>query len=152
MARLHGATVRPALGAERAATHHLPVMRHGVIAGIGAASMVAAWLVFVSAFADGGPLGSLLGDTAMLLVPGVAIAGGVVAALLDGGLRAYTALLAGAAATVIAFAAWTAAFGQGTETGELVAIGVGFAVSTLSVGFISVAALARLSGRRRPGR
>lgn len=123
--------------------------RHVVIAAIGAGSMVAAWLVFDSALSDWGALGNLLGDRAMLLVPGVVIAAGILAALVDRGVRAYAALLAGAVATVIAFAGWNAVFGPGTESLELAAIGIGLAVSMLSAGFVPVAVARWLVDRSR---
>lgn len=124
-------------------------MRYLAMAAIGAGSMVAAWLVFGSAFSDWGILGTVLGDRAMLLVPGVVIAAGVLAALIDRGLRAYAALLAGAVATVLAFVAWTAVLGSGTETLELAAIGIGLAVSMLSAGFVPVAVVGWLADRTR---
>jgi hypothetical protein len=140
---------RPALGAPTRSTHDRRVKRHLVIAAIGAGSMVAAWLVFDSAFSDWGTLGTLLGDRAMLLVPVVVIAAGVVGALVDRGVRAYVALLAGAVATVIAFAGWNAAFGPGSESLELAAIGTGLAVTMLSAGFVPVAVARRLVDRSR---
>lgn len=125
-------------------------MKHYVvIAAIGAGAMVAAWLVFDSAFSDWGLLGSLLGDRAMLLVPGVIVAVGVLAALVDRRPRSYVTLLAGALATVIVVAGRDAVLGPGTESLELAAIGAGLAVAMLSAGFLPVAIFGRLRDRTR---
>lgn len=122
-------------------------MRRSVIAAIGAGSMVAAWLVFDSAFSDWGFLGNLLGDSAVVLVPGVVIAGGVLAGALDRRPAGYAAVVGGALATVLAFAAWNALLGPATEILTLTAIGMGLAISMLTVGFVPTALVGSLVDR-----
>jgi hypothetical protein len=122
-------------------------MRRFVIAAIGAGSMVAAWLVFDSAFSDWGFLGNLLGDAAVVLVPGIVIAGGVLAGALDRRPAGYAAVVGGALATVLAFAAWNALLGPATEILTLTAIGMGLAISMLTVGFVPTALVGSLVDR-----
>lgn len=111
--------------------------------------MVAAWLLFHSAFADEGFLGNLLGDRAALLVPSVVIAAGVLAALADRRPRSYAAVVGGAVAAVLAFAAWNVLFGPGAEVVSLAAIGTGLAVSMLTLGFVPAATASWLVERIR---
>lgn len=114
--------------------------------------MVAAWLAFASAFADEGFLGNLLGDRAALLAPSVVIAAGVLAALVDRRPGSYAAALGGAVAAVLVFAGFNAFLGSGTEIVSLAAIGIGLAVSMLTLGFVPAAAATWLVERvRRPG-
>jgi hypothetical protein len=128
-------------------------MRHLVSAAIGAGSMVAAWLAFHASFADEGFLGELVGDRAVVLVPSVVIAAGILAALVDRGPRSYAAVVGGAVAAVLAFAGWNVAFGPGTEIVSFAAVGVGLAISMLTLGFVTAAAVGWLVQRlRRPGR
>jgi len=122
-------------------------MRRFVIAAIGAGSMVAAWLVFDSAFSDWGFLGNLLGDSAVVLVPGVVIAGGVLAGALDRRPGGYAAVVGGALAIVFAFAAWNALFAPATEILTFTAIATGLAVSMLTVGFVPTALVGLLVDR-----
>lgn len=122
-------------------------MRRSVIAAIGAGSMVGAWLVFDLAFSDWGFLGNLVGDSAAVLVPGVVIAGGVLAGALDRRPAGYAAVVGGALATVLAFAAWNALFGPATEILTFTAIATGLAVSMLTVGFVPTALVGLLVDR-----
>ncbi len=122
-------------------------MRRFVNAAIGAGSMVAAWLVFDAALSDRGFPGNLLGDSAVVLMPGVVIAGGVLAGALDRRPGGYAAVVGGALATVFAFAAWNALFGPATEILTFTAIATGLAVSMLTVGFVPTALVGSLVDR-----
>jgi hypothetical protein len=124
-------------------------MRYLGIAAIGVGSMAAAWFAFALAFTDGSPLAAVVGDAGIFLVPAVVIAGGVLAAAVDRAPRAYLAVVAGAVATVVGYAAWyRLTAGSGSEFVEFAAIGIGLAVSMLTVGFVPTAAILWLVARR----
>lgn len=123
-------------------------MRQVGLVALGAGVMAAAWVVFASAFSDDGFLGGALGDSAVLLAPAVIVAGGVAAALVDGRMRGYALVAAGAVGIVVVFAAFIRlAQGPDAEALELGAIGVGLGLAMLAVGFVPTAIARRLLAR-----
>ena len=96
------------------------------------------------------PAGGRRRHAGIFLVPAVVIAGGVLAAAVDRGPRSYLAVVAGAVATVIAYAAWyRMSAGPEAEFLEFGAIGIGLAVSMLTVGFVPTVVVLWLVARSR---
>lgn len=125
-------------------------MRRIGLVALGAGAMAVAWAVFASAFSDDGFLGTMFGDSAVLLTPAVIIAAGVVAALVDGRVSGYAFVAAGAVGIVLAFAAFLRLTqGPDAEALELGAIGAGLGLVMLAIGFVPTALIRRLSARRR---
>ena len=111
---------------------------------LGAGSMVAAFITFALAFGDGGVLGTMFGDGAIILVPVVVILAGALAAWLDPRLAGLIAVVGGAGAAVLIT---TLAFASSGERLSYAAIGIGLAAIGLSVGFVPTALILRYVNR-----
>lgn len=125
-------------------------MRYLAIGAIGAASMVGAWLAFALVFTDESPFAAVVGDAGWILVPGVVIAGGVLAAIVGRGPSAYPTVVVGGCTTVVGFAAlYALTSGPQSEPLAFAAIGVGLAITMLTIGFVPTAVIRRFLDRRQ---
>ena len=120
-------------------------MRDAAIFLIGIGSMVAAYVAFALAMTDDSPI-----SAPPWRVPAVVVAAGALTAIIDRGLRALVILLFGATTVVLVFAVWLRITqGPDVEWIPFAVIGIGLALTALTVGFVPAALIGRLAHRNR---